>query len=144
MFHEGDFDHQVYFSWIAKNVPVNGISVNKSQDQFSERLYCTFWKPWLGLNRRISCSLKIHEDIYLSSLLVHVTNLAAKIPPPSFLRHFITRPNFPLHKGKKIHFCAHSYELRNKVESIFCYSYSNGGSKKIQANLMINMARHFE
>ena len=33
---------------------------------------------------------------YLSSLLVQVTNLAAKISPLTLCRHFITRPNFPL------------------------------------------------
>ena len=33
---------------------------------------------------------------HLSSLLVHVTNLAAKISPLTLCRHFITRPNLPL------------------------------------------------
>ncbi len=46
------------------------------------------------------CYIVIYS--YLSSLLVHVTNLAAKICPPSFLRHFITRPNFPLNDFRKI------------------------------------------
>ena len=41
-------------------------------------------------------------SFYLSSLLVQVTNLAAKISPLSLFLHFITRPNLPLKRNCKI------------------------------------------
>ena len=57
----------------------------------------------------------------LSSRLAHVTNLAAKTSPVSFLLHFITRPNLPLemlfcHTGNIISL---SLSLENKI-IFFC------------------------